>query len=570
MTGPVWWTEGAFVGGMEAMDLQGSIWASWWSAFSLESGLNPFDGSANFFPIGQAPVSQFNILDGLLSAPLIWIFGLRVGFNLACVCILASTAWGMWFLARCLGLKSFPAVVAGLGLECSGFVLHEISSGRPTQAFLVFFLLALAGVAQIAQGKGGRWTPLWTGLCAALLTLTYWYNAVFFGVFALVLWVTFRSHWSRPVWLRIGLAATVALVLIFPFLVQLSADFSELPGVAREVNTVDGLTPLVGSEYGLRAAIQDSEWPLWPLIPMPNSDKLNLSWILLVLGGLGLWRGGKTARPFAVVFGMGWVMALGPFLFMSNVTPTGIHLPYKWVYEGVPFMDRLWWPHRWQVLCAVSLSVLAGLGAASLVEKGFLKTKVTQMVLLGSLIGAAGIRNGILTDHVFIDTSAFAFTDPVLYEGLEGPVISTPVTGDSETGGYVLLSQVIHEQTMNGGLGQHLPTHRPAGFDDWLTENGVFQALVKMEVGGASTATIYPKDVDGLIQAGFRAALVDPSAYMRDLPERWAATYAAFFTAIWGEPEHIAGGGAWWRVEPIDSPVEVPLLFAARPDRRLR
>jgi hypothetical protein len=214
--------------------------------------------------------------------------------------------------------------------------------------------------------------------------------------------------------------------------------------------------------------------------------------------------------------------------------------------------------------------VLAGLGAASLVEKGFLKTKVTQMALLGSLVGAAGIRNGILRDHVFIDTSAFAFTDPVLYDGLEGPVLSTPVTGDSETGGYVLLSQVIHEQAMNGGLGQHLLGHRPPGFDEWVAGNGVARALVEMEAGGGATANIQPQDVEELIQAGFRSALVDPSAYMRDLSDRWAATYAGFFTAIWGEPEHIAGGGAWWRIEPIDGPVQVSLILATRPDRRLR
>jgi hypothetical protein len=570
MTGPVWWTDGTFVGGLKSMDLHGSVWAYWWSAFSLETSLNPFDGSSNFFPIGQYPVSQFNILDGLLSAPLVWVFGLRVGFNLACVCVLASTGWGMWFLARSLGLKPYPALIAGLGLECSGFVLHEISSGRPTQAFLVFFLLALAGVAQIAQGTAGRWTPIWTGLSVVLLTLSYWYNAVFFGVFALVLWVNFRSIWTRRSWLQIGLATGVALALISPFFIHLSAHFLELPGVAREVNTVDILTPFVDRDFGLRAAIEDAQWPLWPLFPTLSPDKLVLSWVLLVLGGFGVWGAPRRTRPFMLIFALGWLMTLGPFLFLLNATPTPIPMPFKWVYDHVPFMGRMWWPHRWQVLCAVSLSMLAGLGAARLAEKGFLKTKMIQIGLLGSLIGAAGIRNWIFTDHVFIEFSALRFSEASLYEGLEGPVLSTPVTGDSETGGYALLSQIMHEQTISGGLGQHLTGHRPAGFDDWLAENGVFRALIEMEVGGASSATVQPHDVDALIQAGFRTALVDPSAHMKELSERWAATYTAFFTALWGEPEHVSAGGAWWRIRPINSAVEVPLQFANRPDRRLR
>ena len=109
LTGPVWWTPNAFVGDISALDLQGSIWAYWWSAFSLEQGLNPFEGTHNYFPVGQEPVSQFNILDGLLSAPLVWIFGLRTGFNLACVVILATAGWGMRQLSLFLGLSSFSA-----------------------------------------------------------------------------------------------------------------------------------------------------------------------------------------------------------------------------------------------------------------------------------------------------------------------------------------------------------------------------------------------------------------------------------------------------------------------------
>ena len=56
LTGPAWIRADAYVGELDSNDLQGSIWAYWWSLFSLENGLNPFSGTHNFYPVGQEPV----------------------------------------------------------------------------------------------------------------------------------------------------------------------------------------------------------------------------------------------------------------------------------------------------------------------------------------------------------------------------------------------------------------------------------------------------------------------------------------------------------------------------------
>jgi hypothetical protein len=259
-------------------------------------------------------------------------------------------------------------------------------------------------------------------------------------------------------------------------------------------------------------------------------------------------------------------MSLGPFLRMGGGMPTGLSMPFGWVHQHVPYMDRLWWPERWEVLCAIALSLLAGMGVERLRAGGRLRARAARTLLVVAVAGVPALQSG----HVFLNQSQVTFTDSALYEGLEGPVLSTPLFGDSRTAGLVLLAQTRHAKAMNSGLGQHLEGHRPPGFEAFVAGNGVFEALKQLERGGGISATITPEDVEDLIQTGFRSVLVDPMAYMAGMDERWAATYAAFFRAIWGRADHLAGGGAWWRIEPIPAAVTVPLNLAARPDRRLR
>ena len=78
---------------------------------------------------------------------------------------------------------------------------------------------------------------------------------------------------------------------------------------------------------------------------------------------------------------------------------------------------------------------------------------------------------------------------------------------------------------------------------------------------------IQPEAVEDLLNEGFRSVLVDPSNFTKGFSQQWATTYIEAFTAIWGEPDHRSGGGAWWRITPITDPVEVRLQFVRRGGR---
>ena len=78
-----WLNEGHIIGGGDQPDWTGTAWAYWWTGFSLDNGWNPVDGQFNYFPIGQQPVAQYNLLDALLAYPFLKRFGMATGYTIA-------------------------------------------------------------------------------------------------------------------------------------------------------------------------------------------------------------------------------------------------------------------------------------------------------------------------------------------------------------------------------------------------------------------------------------------------------------------------------------------------------
>jgi len=559
------WSSGEAYLGADHVDLVGAVWHFWWCAFALGEGMSPFESSWTFFPTGQFPLNQFNLLDGILYAPLIWIFGVRMGFNMACAFILASTGWAGHTLARSMSMSSLGAVVVGVGLECSAFVVEELVAGRPTQALLLFFLLALAGIARIARGTASWGTSLWTGLAAAALALTYWYNAVFFLVAAIVVWLAHRKQLDGDRWRKACGAALTCVVICAPLLVVLGTGYAELPGVGTTENASDGLVALTGGDVGLRIAAENSGWPLWPLVGTPGEISRALSPLLLGLALLGLVRRAEGRWLALGLFGTGWLMSLGPYLRFADPMPTAFPLPFLLVHDHLPFMSRLWWPQRWEALCAIGLALLAGRAVGQLRSDGRLEGW-RGAALIAALVVSAAARG----DRIPIPASVPATASTALYEGLEGPILSTPLRGGARTAGLVLLAQTSHRQIITGGVGQHMPTHTPLGHQDFLAGNPLLSGLVELERSGFATVEVAPSDIQALIDAGLRYAVVDPACYLPGLEARWASSYASVYADLFGEPLRRANGGAVWELRPIEEARMLRMRFAAKPDPSLR
>ena len=49
---PAWVTPEALIGGGLQPDWTGTMWAWWWTGHALSSGLSPFAGTFDYFPVG--------------------------------------------------------------------------------------------------------------------------------------------------------------------------------------------------------------------------------------------------------------------------------------------------------------------------------------------------------------------------------------------------------------------------------------------------------------------------------------------------------------------------------------
>ncbi len=567
LTGPAWWTATPqIIGGEHTTDLAGSTWAPWWMGHALGQGINPFDGSWNYFPTGQAHLSQYNLLDGLLGAPWVALFGPRLGYNLSVVAILLGTAAGAHVLARVAGARPTGAVVAALGLTTSNFLLLEIGDGRPAQALLLFWLLALAGGVRVVQGRGSLPIALGAGICTAGACFTYWYYGLFLVLAALpILWVH-RENLGLREWKLLGLMVSMAALFCLPAVWELAGALQDLPGVDKPVEPRFAYPGLDRGLFGLGNTLSQSHWPLWPLLSEPFFDvEKQISAGLLGLAAWGLWKRVPGWAAWGGVAGLGWVLTLGPYLRLGK-DPTSIPLPYLLLYDHLPFFSRFWWPQRLELLSVVGLAVLAALATDQLLSQRNKKPWLLAAPLLVLM------DSPWRTPHLPIPSHAPISTEWDLYEQLDSAVVTLPLMTLQGTSRHQLWFQTHHEQPILGGLGEQHAGHRPPGFEEFVRSNELLDSLWALGNGAFGHTTLSPGDVQELLDVGFGWVVLDPQTFEPELRYSWVRTFELFLEKLWGPPDLTAGEVTAWRIRPIETPVEIAVSFQSnqRPSRRSR
>ena len=565
LTAPTWLQGGGevLVGGGENPDWTGTAWAYWWTGFAALQGHNPFAGTWNFDPVGQRPVGQYNLLDAFMGAPFLWVFGPVLGYNLFAVVTLWSSGLASWVLARSAGAGRVAAGVAGLALMTSAFMLFELRDGRLTQTLMVFWLLGLAGLDRLARGLGTWRLAVGTGLMVAATHLVYWYNGMFLILCATPLWLSEWRQWDRARFTRLALAAGVTLLVCGPYVVSLARAFAVLPGVERELESWMDYGDFGRGEFGLNAAIRHSHWPLWPLLHPrmePDDHRLSLGFLALALGGL-LWRPAGRLRWLGAA-AVGYVLTLGPWLKDGDGQPHAIPLPYLLLYDHVPFFNRLWWPGRMAIIAMVPLTVLAALHLERLASRASRWRSMALFLGMVAVLADMDWRN----DFAPVVARSPQHYKAELYEKLDGALLTTPVLGKDPAGRHNLWFQVYHHLPIQYGLGAHIPSHRPLGYDDYVERNSLLLALAGVSRSSFDGGWVMPEDVEALYADGFRWAVVDPMAYSTEYASNFRQNFTKVFTTIWGQPDVEAGLAAAWRIEAIRQPVSLPAIRGAAPE----
>ena len=558
-TAPAWASRGAglIVGGGEEPDWHGTLWTWWWTWEAIASGRPFWEVAQNFHPVGQRPLAWFNVVDALSFGPLIHLLGPIRGYNLACILVLASTGLGGAALGRAAGCSPRGALLAGLALQLSTFVSTELVQGRVGQAWLLPALLAVAALTRLAQAPSRR-RALSAGLLTALCGYTYWFYGLFVAAAGAAILVVAPGDRRRRFVPSLQ-AAALCLGCMLPALIVLLGAWSAQPGVTGTADPILGSHPLAAGSHALSFAISTAHWPLWPVLdtPLDLSDKRvhPLALGLAALGALGLGRSKAAAGRLAwlLTAGAGWVLTLGPYL-RTRAGVQDIPLPWLLLHDHLPFFSRLWWPERAELLVWVGLVPLMGLAVDGLLER-------RPWPRWWARLGFLAILGGLVLPHRSQPLRAGP-TPPVdlqLYGGVDGAILTLPVMGD-EHSRKLLWLQAHHGHPILGGLGDHLPGHRPVAFEDFVGENPLLAYLRDLSSGRAAETTVQPEDVRSLRDAGFTTVVADAAGVRPGLDRRWMATWDAALQPLLGLPDVRVPAGLAWQLQVPDGPVTLPAL----------
>ena len=566
MTWPVWTaSRPSLIGHWAALDLSGSVWAHWWTANALSGGASPFAGTHSFFPVGMSPVLQFNLVDAVAGAPWVWLFGPRLGYNLAATTALVTTGLAGYWLARQVDCSRGGALLAGLSIESSSYLALELYEGRISQVFIVFWLLALGGLVRVIRGQGGWGLALLTGLTAALAAGVYWYHGLALVMAGAILLAASWSNIGQAAWRRIAASVGLGLILTLPMVLTLLESWSGLPGVGRMVDDPMHASNPDHLKSGIDIATQHSRWPLWPVIGRAGLEAGHqLSLITLLLGALAIFKRVPGTRRWLAIAGLGWLLALGPKLHGYHGA-TDIQLPFGWIQASIPAMERMWWPQRFELLAVVGIGLLAGRGLDRLIaNRRFARGWVLAALLL--CLVDAPLRSGVLP----IKADPVPRVSAELYDGLEGALITVPVIPSALVSTRAMYIQTHHGQPALTGDGEHIASHRPAGFDAIIEDNAVLHALRTLALTGAVRTTISPQDITALIDMGFVYAVADPAVYPGPEGRLWTEAHRQFFQALFGPPTQQGGGGAAWTIHPVEAPIPIDIKRSSGSQRRRR
>jgi hypothetical protein len=499
----------------EGVDLYGTTWFYWWVRHCGQTGQDPGFTDLMFHPFGKDIFAHTggNFIDAIASIPFQSILGPQDYQPWFVAAVLLANGLCFRVLMRGLCGSSTAVWTATMLWMVNPFTLFEISTGRITQAFLVFLPLAFHHFLRI--DRGDRRSAVLAGVFTAAQAWTYWFMGWFM---ALGLAIVAVSKWRQSgadrglLSRRIALSAAVCGLCVLPAVVVMLGRLT------------DGLVPGMGGAGGLSGffdALQgDGGRALqgWQQMTRDGAALFG-GWFWAFAGGLVLWSSKSRG-----IWGLGMVAAL--LFAIGPQLSVGIDLPmphYLLAYHVLPFLERLWFPYRWIVMAFFSCCVGLGLVVSDVIEHGWKGRRwaVPLMMLPLALIEPASLGG--------FPIKAQVWAPPAVYgeiAKLRGGLIELPM----EVSRASLMAQPVHQQPLFGGMGETAPVFWPEGFRHQIG-NHFIRALRTAARTQDPLGSFSPADRERIQDQGFRWVVLDRHTLMRVLDE-----------------------SVWWRAHPSDRP----------------
>jgi hypothetical protein len=411
------------------------LWTVHWLSGHLLQPGQLFEGNI-FHPAPHAAVySDLSLGSAVLVAPLRPLVSDPVPlYNAAVLLALAFAGWAFSLLTRAL-TGSFPSglltgVLAALG---SHQLYHAYHLNLLTTGWLALLMLGLHG---IAAGGGAR-PAILAGVSFALSAQSSGYYAVAAAIlalaFAAIRWRRLRER--RAVLAAAG-AAVLALVLTLPYALAF-LEARERDGLRRPPRMSERMAFQPGRDLS-------SHGYLYRGLLGSDGERMFPGLLSLALGIVALRRRAPHAGLYAATSLVLLVVSLGPRLQVFGVS---LPLPYRALF-ALPPLDTMRHPYTFAAVATMMLSVLAGIGWATLRLRPWASAVVVGAAILETLAPPVAVRP--VTAGL-----------PPAYERIAalppGPILELPVFAED-----TLLWAARHGWPVLNGVGAFVPRQTQA------------------------------------------------------------------------------------------------------------
>jgi len=347
-----------------------AIWNVSWVAHALTTDPRRLLDANIFHPHPKTlAFSEINLVAGIVGVPG-WLATKNpyVAHNSALIFAFASSALGMWLLARRLTGSSTAAAVAGVLYAFAPYYFAHtphiqllMGGGIPIALLMLYRLVDSPTLA--------RGAALGVALAAQALACAYYgiFAGLIVGFAAAVLGVT-RGRWrERRYWLSFAAGAVVSVVLVLPFFLPFvwmheGGGFRTLAESVRySANLPSYLASPAHAHRWMLEIIR--RWPRFTEVLFPG-------FLALALAAIGVLTASRRRdatlaapqdRETLLLFG-----SIGALAFWASFGPAaGL---YSVLYYAIPFFSFLRAPSRLGPVVMLSIAVLAAIGARRVLQ----------------------------------------------------------------------------------------------------------------------------------------------------------------------------------------------------------
>ena len=529
-------------------DVWNHAWGYGWVAGSLAQGALPLATRDLAWPAGGS-LYFIDLAQATALAPLTWLAGPAVSYNLAMVLGLALSAFGAWLLAATVTGDAAASAVARVIYGASPHLLGQAYNGISETVCAGWFPLVLwALIRQLDQPSAGRALAL-GGLATACATTSWYYGlfAALAGGLIVVEQALRPGGWARLRRAGPGLlgAAALAAALVLPWLRAFRGSLDAPDALVRRDPAFVEASLLRHNLTDVLAMFRPGTTPSPDLHALFGEDLVivvYLGWVGLLLAARAVLRGPwPERRVWLGVAGVFFLFSLGPYLIVDGapllVGGRKIPLPFLPLFDALPLFSRVSHPFRFVVGVSLALAVLAARGLVG-APRG----------LPAALAGLALVEVGLCSPATLpipsADAAIPAASRALARDPVPGAVLDLPITLPNLERAVYLWYQTAHHRPVPWGLNEPVPAY--------FLENRLLVTLMRLEATRAHTPPDAAPALDLVLGArelrrlGLRAVVVHPALY----PPWKLDQVVSVLDGVFGAPE--AAGSNEPRVYLLD------------------